>query len=907
MHILKNSYSIAGFTFVLALLLSLFTTDALALEPADKWEGPIDYAATGGSFLEDTCYAGPTGCILGQFDNQGDMVTATSSAGMYGIPEGVNVVKAYLIWMGSVDAENGNPDMQLTLLPPSGKEYEVTALAEDMTESIKDDFDADDLPATYYYYTNRVDVTKLLQDHNSVNNMPLNGSYTVKNFTGYADEPYLKRQVALGGWSLFLVYSKSGSQSKRIYYYNYFDQIRDQVLELEPTGFVAPENAIAKFTMFVGEGDPGIEGSGTGVHDESIFFNNIQLVDNCNTANNPFNGTVNTNLDQAEGDCREQVYSIDLDTFFVSEYLTAGDTGANIELSLGQDLVIPNYFVLSISSKRSDFDIPNKPEKSASVSTGGFLAPEEVFTYYIYVQNNGENVATDVKVRDQLPSELVYIENSTYVIEPNGDRRKIDDIEGGFAPSTNSIAIASSLPPGEAHRRVVEIGVRLKSESDGIVKGNIINNTAEIISGRGDIFFTNGGSPVTHTVRLEAYEGTMQFAMGKKHSESRFVAPGETGVVLAQINLSSENGDVALSNMIFTPADQTNGEVVDSATLYWDLNSNGKVDLTDRQLGETSNWSVGGLVFSDFSVLGSVKENQQQNLLLTGDISQSAMAGDSSQLELLSDNVSVRGFVRGLPFKTAMLYLPDSSTVLSAEPGLENPSDGYLTPGAESNVLQFKLRSYASAVNIQAMTFQLEGTIYDATELESLELFRDSNQDGIFGATDVTLATTPITTDDQLVVFSTLNESLPANSEMHYALKAKFSVDAGENKNFRISLNAVDAGGQSALGTPVMGGLLTISSDLVACDSDQDCILSLDDSWYCDQLLSVCKQGDVADGDMEQSDGDIDGDMDTEIDEESASGGCQNTKAPSALILLIALCYLAVRSGMWQNASGTSD
>lgn len=879
--------------FVMLAFALVFSTGplALAIEPEDKWEGPIDYAATSGSFLEDTCYAGPTGCIPGEFDNQGDRISATSTAGLYSVPDGVNIVKAYLIWMGSVNNPDPAIDNTLTFLPPSGEEHQILADEEDIIESIQEGTDADDQPTIFHYYTYRVDITGIMQSHNQ--DHPLNGQYTVKDFQGYAGEPYLKRQIVQAGWSLFMVYSKSGSQTKRIYFYSYFDQVRDEIITLEPTGFLAPESAEAKFTIFVGEGDESIEGSGAGIHDEKLSFNNYQLTDTCNSETNVFNSTVTTNL-KIDESCRSQIYSVDLDTFLVGEYLETADTSAEIKLSVGQDMIITNYFVLSLSSRRSDFDIPDKPEKAASTLTGGFVTHDENFTYYIYVQNNGEEAATDVKVKDQLPSQVEYISNSTYVVEPDGTRRKIEDLSGGYAPSLNGIDIASTMPPGEDYRRIVEIGVKLKAESSGVSKGDIVNNTAEIIFNRNDVYFTNGGEPVSHTVNQLSYEGTLKFSAGKKHIASKFVKAGEK-IVIAQINIAALEGDVSLNSLNFIATDESTASFIESAELYLDLNDNGQTDSSDKALGTVTNWSGGGLAFNDLSLLGSLKKNNQQNLVLVVTLSNSANAGQSVQLQLTEENVSVKGFTSGLPLNTAILYLANENTALSVEPGYENPANGYITPASQSTLIQLKLKSYRNPVSIQQFSFELSGTLYDPTEIESLTLFKDSDADGIFTANDIEIATTTISEDNQIVVFANLAETLAKDSEMNYAVEARLAESIGNEKTLQLSASSIIAGQQLVEGLPVSGGLLVISNSITSCDSDNDC-LSLGTNWYCNKLLSLCEEAEV-DGDSDNlPDGDTDPDGDTGItDPEGDKKGCNNISANfsfAAIVLL--LLYFAI-------------
>jgi uncharacterized repeat protein (TIGR01451 family) len=891
--------------FSAMLLLVCWSATAFALDPKDKWEGPFDFAATGGTFLEDTCAAGPFGCVAGLFDNQGDLVTEISSSEMAGIPDNVQVVKAYLVWMGSIDYELGTPDNQVTLTLPQGNPYTIVADETQLEEISYQDYDADDRPAWFRYFTYRVDVTEIIRRHNITDGKPLNGGYTVGDFNGFAGEPYKKRQVVLGGWSIILVYSVPDGEPRRIYFYTEFSKVRDEVLSLLPSGFLAPENAGAKLTLFVGEGDQSISGMGLdGTYSEQLSFNATPLQDACNPVDNVYNSTINTNLPASAGGCRENVYSVDLDTFFISNLLNLGDTDAEIDLSLGQDQVITNYFILSISTKRPDFDIPNEPEKTASIESGDSLYPGQSFTYFIHVQNTGEDVATKVRVRDTLPQVVDYIPGSTYVVEPSGERRQIEDGPNGAAPCLTGIEIADSMPPGATYRRMVEIGARLRTEAQGVTKETIVENTGEIISGRGDVYFTNGGVPVMHRVRLESFEGTLYFGKGDRHPDSRFIGPGDTGVIAAHINLKALEGDVSLNSLAFTPTEGSDHLIVTQAELYWDKNNNGEVDDEDEQLGSPQTWSSSGLIFANFDALGQLDANEQQNLLLTVDIAENAQPDMMVQLQLLDSDVNVRGFKSGLPFSCARLFIPGEDVGVSMELGYENPPSGYLAPGMETTVMQLKLRTYTQAVTVLSLTFSSEGTVYNPSEITSMVLVEDANGNGEYDDDEFELGdAVSFTTDDSAFDYG-FNLPIPAGEQANVILVATFSATVAEEKTFRVNIGAnemLDAGSASVAGAPIEGSLFTFANMVEECVSDEECSEALGPTWICDQIAGICRPtGDVdgdstADGDIPDGDGGADGDVtDGDIEDEDGGGGCSQPALPGAATLFALLALIAL-------------
>lgn len=904
----KSGYMMIRRTCIgFAMVMLLMSSSLWALEPTDKWEGPIDYAATGGTFLEDLCSAGPFGCIPGIFDAQGDSVTSTSTADLYGIQDGVHVINATLIWMGSVDPNGAPPDSQLSLTPPQGKNYPIIASEEDLETIEYDDLDADDNMVTFKYYTYRVDVTEVIRRHHVTDGQPLTGSYSITGFEGYAGEPYLKRQVVLAGWSLILTFSIPDGEPKRIYFYTHFEKVRDRVLSLIPSGFQAPLNAEGKLTIFVGEGDQSIEGMGTdGSHDEQLRFEGSVLKDACNSATNVYNSTINTNLGPDEGVCRENIYSIDLDTFYVTDLLTLGATEAEVELSLGQDLVITNYFILSISTKLPDFDIPGEPEKSASVQPGLALFPGQEFKYFIYVQNNGEDIATKVRVRDELPNEVTYVPGSTVVLEPNGERRSVEDRAGGVAPCLSGFEIADSMPPGEAYRRTVEIGVRLNTLEQGVTKESVIHNTGEIISGRGDVYFTNGGIPVTHTVKLESFEGTLYFQKGDHHPSGRFVSPGDMSVVAAHIDLKALEGDIHLSVFRFSPVEETDPLMFSAAELFWDINDDGLVDDGDIRLGEKQTWTISGLVFADFESIGVVSAGEQRNLLLQVDIAEDAERGAVGQLELKEENVVVRGFTSGLPFSCARVEIPGEDTGLSVELGFESPPESYLSQGATAPLMQLRLRTYSDAATVESIILSAEGTVYDPSEVEGLSMYIDADSNGKLDDDEEQVGATIVpVSDDEAVIFSELDLQIPAAGEAYLLLVGEFSDKIGTDKTYQLSINSndqIDAGDLNVAGAPIIGSVFTFAPTVVECSMDEECD-SLGSGWVCDQLNGICVFY-PSDGDL---DGMVDGDIVADGDEggnptkpEDEGGGCRLISPISwtgcgALVLLLTLGLLAGR------------
>lgn len=919
---------------VIILLTVMFSSLAYALEPVDKWEGTIDYAATGASLLDDTIVctivdmqdgndpipvcitpdSPGSNCgdaenlLTGSVENicfntvipavsyQGDTVLTESEAFLGGIPANINILKAYLVWIGTRKME-GTADNEIYLTPPGGYDYKVTAVPTTkkyVTEAWYGNHN-------YEQYSYRVDVTEIMRTHHISEGLPLDGFYKVSGYDGFCGEYIRGNTTCLGGWSLMFVYSDPLGVPKRLYYYEDFARVQDSELVQTPSGFEVPSEPEAKVTFFIAEGDHAIVGYGaSGLYNEGIYFNDTILTDSCNTDDNAYNSTINTNLNPSEGECRYNQYSIDLDTFDVSDLLSEGDTSAKVTLSLGTDIAISNYIVLSIKSKLPNFDIPNEPEKAASVEDGEGILPGEDFTYYIYVQNNGEDVATNVLVKDNLPSSVHYIPNSTYLVSPNGTRTLIEDPTGGTPPCFSGIKVADEIPADATQRYTIEIGVTLKTLEEGITKDTIIENTAEIISGDGDVYFTNGGIPTRHGVKMESYEGKLNFTKGSKHAESHFVSPGETGVNLAHMNMTATDGNVNLVSMSFTPVTDTDATMISLVKLYLDSGNDGVVSPTDTLIGEAQ-WNSNSLTFNDFSSLGEIAKDSTVSLVLMADISGNISGGSVGQVELLESGVTVRGFTNGLPFKSSKLLTPADDTNLSVEFGENNPPDSYITPGEQIVTAQFLFKSYSDGNAITGLTLGVEGTVYEPSEVEEIKLYSDLDQNGKVSSGDEQLGETIVpTSDNQSLEFSNFNIALNSGEKAYVIVDVMFADEIGNDKYFMLTLSSeiqIDAGSANILGTPLTGSSFTISESTEGCETDLECQSQFGFSWYCDSVNGLCKDGGSStDGDGGITDGDTVVDGDTGGNPEQGGGGCFTTDGSnySALIFLSLFAILAI-------------
>jgi uncharacterized repeat protein (TIGR01451 family) len=136
---------------------------------------------------------------------------------------------------------------------------------------------------------------------------------------------------------------------------------------------------------------------------ERFRFNGNTLTDGYNPANNQFNSTINTLPTSTS-------YGVDIDTFNISAYLAAGATSATTVYSSGQDMVLLNAEVLSVTNT-AVADLRLTKSHVGSFPSGG------TGTFQLSVHNNGPSVATGtagnpIRVTDTIPAGLVYSTSS---------------------------------------------------------------------------------------------------------------------------------------------------------------------------------------------------------------------------------------------------------------------------------------------------------------------------------------------------------------------------------------------------------------------------------------------------------------------------------------------------------------
>jgi len=466
----------------------------------------------------------------------------------------------------------------------------ITASRQGQIGDAKQDFefesytDPDD--PTIQYYTYRVDVTdfftKLHKDgveHDlGFDGMALYGDYTVKDLNCTNASQYIDTTQMVGGWSLIMIYSYSAEENsdvkpKNIYIYNGFTGYWYKKDQITVSGFEFPAKPEVRVTLGTFEGDPGLanvfEPTGgpnpggiapaEGLQVKGGGPDFLLLSNKCNPEQMKqnqgqtlkyteiFNSVSSVyGYDSKEPDCvggtppnydtSKMQFGMDIDTFvmdagseakYANHFYKGGQT-IDFLIGANQDFIITNFMVVSVDTKKPDFDGPGR-EKIACANTDeeDRICSNSSFYYAIRVQNFGDDVASNVAVKDEIFSQqksLSYVSGTTvmateFASNDPTDKVKywkatkwiqIPDKKGGANngfPLNDYYVVAKSLKNYASEPCDERVLVRFKVKSGKIEKNAIIPNTAYIKSAEGGREYgTNTNVPLKLTVATSCKE-----------------------------------------------------------------------------------------------------------------------------------------------------------------------------------------------------------------------------------------------------------------------------------------------------------------------------------------------------------------------------------------------------------------
>ncbi len=329
--------------------------------------GNINYVVTGGSLRTQPNGVDP--CAI----------QSSSSAAISGVPAGATIRAAYLYFVGDGDTAD----------------YDITfngyALSADSQYNDTLTF----LGQDYKYFGGVVDVTAYVGG---------NGTYTFGGLNAQVtDTPggaqYCTYQGVIAGWGLVVVYEKATEPLRVINIFDGLEHVYGSSITKTPGNFKIPASGIdGKYTAITWGGDPDISTALNGFS-EATRFNGNALTDAYSPAGNQYNSTINTAGSSSS-------WGVDIDTYDVGAYLSAGQTTATTFYSTGDDDVYLTAQIISVT---------NEPVADLAIDSthSGTWAAGGSGSYTLSVHNNGPQPATGTTtVTDTIPAGLTYVSAS---------------------------------------------------------------------------------------------------------------------------------------------------------------------------------------------------------------------------------------------------------------------------------------------------------------------------------------------------------------------------------------------------------------------------------------------------------------------------------------------------------------
>ena len=255
------------------------------------------------------------------------------------------------------------------------------------------------------------------------------GTYTVANVSSAEGEtstfdPYNGTGYS-AGWSLFVVYEDPTMPGKSITSFDGFSAISSSVnLDVPITGFrtiPAPAPVRANFAFAALEGDKPIQ-------NDRMLLNGVNLSTVDRPANNFFNSSV-TRLDATPVNNRvpNSTNTLGFDTGVMvvpnpGNTVIANDaTDATVRLESNQDVYFQYFFAFAVEIIEPNIVLTKIVEDAAGVNIGGQLVNlGDELNYVIGFQNTGNDDATNLIIRDILPTNIVFNYPADIVSLPPG-------------------------------------------------------------------------------------------------------------------------------------------------------------------------------------------------------------------------------------------------------------------------------------------------------------------------------------------------------------------------------------------------------------------------------------------------------------------------------------------------------
>jgi len=341
-------------------------------------------------------------------DIDGDPSTFSSSSADLAIPnpDCYRIVRADLYW--AAVNPGSEPITDVKLKGPTGGYNDITGTVIYDAGTISVD------GGNSFSYACHADVTDIVTAFGSVSDL---GTYTVANVSSAVGR---SQNVGNGtgqsaGWSLFIVYEDPTLPGKSITSFDGFSAIsaaQNPFADISISGFrtvPAPAPVRANFAFATLEGDKSITG-------DRLRLNGSSLSTVDRPSNNFFNSSV-TQLSALPVNNRNpnSTNTLGFDTGILSvpnpsnSVIANESTSAVVRLETGGDTYFPYFFAMAVEIIEPKIVLTKIVEDNTGANIGGQIVElGDQLNYVIGFQNTGNDDATELFIRDILPTNVVF-------------------------------------------------------------------------------------------------------------------------------------------------------------------------------------------------------------------------------------------------------------------------------------------------------------------------------------------------------------------------------------------------------------------------------------------------------------------------------------------------------------------
>ncbi|MBK6683948.1 MAG: hypothetical protein IPG45_05695 [Deltaproteobacteria bacterium] len=330
------------------------------------------------------------------------------------------------------------------------------------------------------------------------------------------------------------------------------------------------------------------------------------------------------------------------------------------------------------------------------------------------------------------------------------------------------------------------------------------------------------GAPVLGAILTAG--GGFVVELGSNNPAGNLVNQALQNVPVAQLSMLSDNEACTVQSLTLRAIGSIHDRLdLTAVRLLRDVNGNGQVDFADVAIGAPATYSADdGLVA--FTGLGrNLGLDAREDWLVVYDLSGQASNLETFGLRLESNadlvvscNVSGPVTPSGAPLESNIHTVQqDGALVISR--GSETPPSLFLAAGTvRAAVLQLRLAASVQPLTLDNLTLTASTSAGAAADvLETVDLYRDVNQDGILDRSDVLISGNVVPDANGRITFLGLAATLPVDEARYYLAAVNVAAGAVPGTRFTVRLAANgDAPARTAFGPAVVTGAPFASAEM---------------------------------------------------------------------------------------------